>query len=73
MPKGIKGSGPNASKSKVVANGGDNKYRMLEARVIAAENKVNQLLKGLHAGHVAAAKALPKQRPGRTPKASATV
>lgn len=65
MPKGV----PNKPKTDV-ANGGTDKYTKLEVRLTAAENKVETLLKGLYAGHAAATKALPKQRPGRQPRAT---
>lgn len=58
-------------KRTIVANGGTEKYTKLEERLSAAENKVETLLKGIYAGHAAAAKALPKQRPGRQPRATA--
>lgn len=64
MPKGI------PSKPKTAVTNGTDKSTKIEARLKAAEDKVELLLKGLHAGHLAAAKALPRQRPGRQPRAN---
>lgn len=50
-------------------NGGKDQLAKLEARLSAAETKLEAVLKGTKQGLLAAANSLPAQRPGRTPAA----